>query len=90
MDLLLKTCKICGIEKIACDFKKSRRVCRRCDSKMNYAAYKDKFVEYYQKDKAHRSEYQKQYLKTKRESQQAKKRGRPKKLILEIEIIKED
>ena len=87
MDLLIKLCKECDTEKIACDFKKYRHVCRRCDAKLNYAAYKDKFVEYYQKDKAYRSEYQKVYKQKKRESMPAKKRGRPFKVVEIIEEI---
>ena len=90
MDLLIKICKVCGIEKIVCDFKKNRHVCRKCDSKLNYATYKDKFIEYYQNDKEHRAIYQREYLKKKKDSLPPKKRGRPKRIIVEIEIVKED
>ena len=44
MDLLIKLCKECNTEKVACDFKKYRHVCRKCDSKLNYAAYKDNLL----------------------------------------------
>jgi len=86
MDLLIKLCKECNTEKVACDFKKYRHVCRKCDSKLNYAAYKDKFVEYYKLNKEHRDTYQKAYKQKKRESLPPKKRGRPLKIIPEIEV----
>jgi len=62
MDILIKKCKVCEIEKLGLtEFKKFRLVCRICDSKINYNAYKDKFKEYYVKDQQHRLEYQKEY-----------------------------
>ena len=62
MDILIKTCKVCSVEKLGLtEFKKFRLVCRICDSKMNYNAYKDKFKEYYVKDQEKRLEYQKEY-----------------------------
>ena len=90
MDLLIKLCKVCDTEKIACEFKKYRHVCRKCDSKLNNEAYREKFAEYYQKNKAYRAEYKRAYMILKKASQPPKKKGRPRKLILEIEIVKED
>jgi hypothetical protein len=90
MDLLIKLCKVCDTEKIACEFKKYRHVCRKCDSKLNNEAYREKFAEYYQKNKAYRAEYKREYRRKKKESEPPKKKGRPRKLILEIEIVKED
>ena len=87
--ILTKICKTCNIEKTIPEFKKSRRHCRKCDSKMNYEKYKDKFKIYYANDQEHRCEYQKQYGKLKRESMPAKKRGRPRKINVIIEIVKD-
>ena len=86
MDLLLKICKVCEAEKISLDFKKYRRVCRKCDSKINYEAYKDKFKEYYIKDQAHRIEYQREYLKKKKENTIRNPVGRPKTVKVEIVV----
>ena len=62
MDILIKKCKVCEVEKLGLtEFKKFRLVCRICDSKMNYNAYKDKFKEYYIKDQEKRLAYQKEY-----------------------------
>jgi len=77
MDVLIKKCKVCDIEKLGLtDFKKFRLVCRICDSEINYNAYKIFFKEYYIKDQSKRLAYQKEYhLKKKGENK--KTLGRP-------------
>jgi len=79
MDSLLKTCKICAVEKQTDEFKPHRKVCRKCDSKMNYENYKTKFQEYYIINHEKRIQYQKEYREKKNINKI--KRGRPKKII---------
>jgi len=77
MDILIKKCKICEVEKLGLtEFKKFRLVCRICDSKKNYNAYKDKFKEYYIKDQEKRLAYQKEYT-IKKNGGKIRKIGRP-------------
>jgi hypothetical protein len=72
-----KICKTCQVEKTLPEFKPHRRVCRKCDSKMNYEKYKDLFKEYYVKDQIKRLEYQKVYRKKISEGKPKLKVGRP-------------
>ena len=65
--------------------KKYRHVCRKCDSILNNEAYREKFAEYYQKNKVYRDEYQKEYRKKKREIFLKKKFDSLSKVVLEIE-----
>jgi hypothetical protein len=85
MDTLLKICKICLIEKTFNEYKPHRKVCRRCDSKINYNNYKNKFHEYYILNQDKRIQYQKEYREKKNVNNI--KRGRPKKIIDIVEII---
>ena len=83
MDILIKTCKVCEVEKLGLtEFKKFRKVCRICDSKMNYNAYKDKFKEYYIKDQEKRLIYQKEYH-LKKNGRKTMKIGRPRTINVE-------
>jgi len=84
MDILIKKCKVCEIEKLGLtEFKKFRLVCRICDSKINYNAYKDKFKEYYIKDQSKRLAYQKEYH-TKKNGGITRKIGRPRTINIDV------
>lgn len=84
MELETKICKTCQEEKIIGDYKPHRKVCRKCDSKMNYEKYKMKFKEYYIQDQEKRIEYQKEYRKKLSENKPKLKVGRPRTVNVDI------
>ena len=65
------------------------KTCRKCQSKKNYEAYKDKFKEYYIKDQQKRLEYQIAYHQRTKKPTNNNKRGRPRVINVSVEATKE-